>query len=234
MARRTRQAVLESYPRYRHRTEDDMVFVGSDWDLDRGLNTHTLSCHIHMEGYLHSALSGSHWTLNIKKVRSGKKLSRMWEATVHYENVRDEAVLLARGTDKRWQDAIDVLKYAGLARVLRKLGKVYYDRVHWFPIRPFKVVYPWSNPEEPNCRYSPFTFVGNTFDVATDGVGAYFRFEAGKLPYHVRRWIELADGDAYIGDPDPEGWCRLWHREYMGTFDRIHIDDWRARIIAGS
>jgi hypothetical protein len=50
----------------------------------------------------------------------------------------------------------------------------------------------------------------------------------------MRAAIRYVGGNAMLGTPDANGWCICWHREDMTIGDRMHIDDWRARIIAGS
>ncbi len=242
MARRTRFDILADLPKFRT-TQDDITIVGGNWELDRGDLKHKLFCSVNFEDHKRSEIQSVNggWTLIIMKIKNARgKLSRGWEAYIGPKDEKDtsKAEMIGRGSDKGWDEPIKTLRYFGVLRALRKLGAEFYRKECFAPIRPFTVKYPWDDPEEPNAKYSPFTYQGSTYDQATDGVAVMFH-KGGALnispTYEMRKFIrEQFKANAFVTDPDPQGFCILWHRNDMSVADRIHIDDWRARLIAGA
>jgi hypothetical protein len=240
MTRRRQSDIVDALPKFRA-TQEDISLAGGTWDLEKSDLKQTLSCQLRLEGYKASDYVGrtyGHWNLTIiKRKNSRGKLGRGWEAYVTPQDKTVLAEMIGRGSDKGWEEPIKMLPYFGVVRALRKLGAAIYKKENFIPIRPFKVMYPWRNPEEPNAKYSPFTYCGDVYDTETDGVVVHQYTTNQKAPvtYDLRHFVtETLRANAIVTDPDPQGWCDLWHRNDMSVVDRIHIDDWRARLIAGS
>ncbi len=144
------------------------------------------------------------------------------------------------GTATSWVDAIDVVGTCGDVHLaMQELGSYTYGegaRHQWGVVRIFKVKYPWRDPAEPNALYTPFTLVGPYgFDADSDGaVVCCFELRHAE----ARRFAEAAGANAFLLGPKKDAGgiprYKLYHREGMTQSDPIDIDDWRARIIAGT
>lgn len=190
------------------------------------------------------------WVLSITRKRaydSNRMQNRTapgYEATLSYSlsgkfESRTPGVTVLRGSCSVWANAVrEVSRHATVIQAARQIGQALYrhdgaaeDKTrHWYPVRPFKVKYPWSQRNEPNRFHSPFGLVGGLdFDVSTDGI------VASRLGSQddVREFVTKLGGNAYLEGPDERGQYTVWHRNAMREADPIDIDDWRGRLVAG-
>jgi len=178
------------------------------------------------------------WVIRVerRRIRSdGRRVvQRAFEATIGFypdgfRSAAASADVVLRGTCRNWEEAIDALSYAPLATCIRKLAKEQY-KGRWIPIRPFDVTYPWRSANEPNAKYSPFRFKGATFSVETEGaVGSTLDHDID----NARRYARGLDANAFLWGPI-NGEYRLYHRDSMHHYDVIPLEEWYARIVAGT
>lgn len=178
------------------------------------------------------------WLLTLTRRAEGR-LSPGFVATLEYKPksgpTEGPVVELIRAHCRGWEDAIDTVEAAAdLPAAMAKTGEAMFGRggEGWDRFRPFRVVYPWHDPEEPNAKFGPFKLCpGLLFDAETDGVVSCIYKQSG---YAVRSAAEAHHANAYLSGPDSGGKYVVYHRDGMSTPDPIDIDNWRARMIAGT
>lgn len=214
-------------------------------------NSASIKCEVRLNGLVPSssgengiteATVRSYWVVRITKslvTRGGKQCpSKHYVATIALVMGREviggpEPLLRGQGT--HWKDAIDEVGMFSLPEpVLAKLGRAYLgEPSKWAVVRPLRVTYPWKDPGEPNAKYSPIRRVGDhEFDLDTDG--AVVSFYGGNTQIVARTLTSHLGGNAFLMGPDAQGRFNLYHHEYMNASIVIDIDDYRARLIAGT
>jgi hypothetical protein len=247
----------DEYPQLVPKTGDEVPLRGGPWYLRETDDAKILCCEIYLNAFASEGMSDNtrrtHWRLLIVRKTSmatGKVMpSKSFEARIGLHN-GSEAMIppigFFRAQCNGWLDAIHtVVRYAPIVGAIRKLGCSFYGeeaRERWKTVRPMRVVYPWKDSEEPNARYSPFTFLGATFDAEQDGaiVMSYGGSTIGSatIVNEAHSITSSLGGNAFLHGPvngksgEPE--YHLYHRDYMRSYDVIDIDDWRARVIAGT
>lgn len=194
-----------------------------------------------------------YWELSISRLEQGAdgRLGRQFTATISHvdgleiESVQDgkldkadrPTVQVCRGSAVSWAEAINVVSTCGDTHLAcAATGAMIYGegaQRAWGVVRVFLVQYPWRDPREPNAAHTPFHLVGPYgFDADSDGavVSCYELKHAA-----ARKFAERAGANAFLLGPYKAApRYRLYHREGMTKFDEIDIDEWRARIIAGT
>jgi len=240
----------QGIPQLMPKSRDEIPLLrGGAWYLRERGDTKVLSCEVYLNAFSSEGMGDStrrtHWRLSIVRkmeAKNGKVVpARGFEAHMGLFN-GSEAVTpqvgFFRARCSSWCDAAEaVIAHAPILGVIRKLGRGYYGpeaRELWVVVRPCRVVYPWRDPEEPNARYSPFKFLGATFDVEQDGaVVMSYGGAVNEAMAITQQW----GGNAFLHGPidsveGPE--YRLYHRDYGRSYDVVDIDDWRARVIDGA
>jgi hypothetical protein len=182
------------------------------------------------------------WRLLIERpivLKSGRKFLGdrfiAYVANTTNDDVRDglKGVIVLRGSCTDWKDAVELVREnADISAKISSFGDaIYKDRSRWNLFRPFHVKYPWRDPEEPNAKYSPFTFVvgyemnydtDNALCAVYDATSENARELAGKYGANAFLWGPV------------DGEYRLYHRDGMRRYDVIEIEEWCARLIAGT
>lgn len=132
-----------------------------------------------------------------------------------------------------WEDAVEATAFFDIAKHVKAHGETIYGRPsEWRPMRPFKVVWPWTDPREPNRFYSEFKLLG---DWKLDEGREVIALSYANTTHDSRQLAIKVEANAYLAPhPDnPLEWV-VYHRNYMRDFDTINIDDFYARLIAGS
>lgn len=245
---------------------DQPTIMGGVWHVEKSSDENSIWCELRIGGfkdvehnYQNPAMpfGGQHacWVLEIKRSKSysyktAKRMpSSAYEVDLSYYangsagEVTIPARTIFRGRAAKWPEAIRDVRYgAPIVQQMAWIGKVNFygpeATKSWVTLRPFVVHYPWSDPREPNAKFSPFTLAGDfAYDPENDGAA----FTCWSTPdakggrsldtREVRRMCEVLDANAYLVETE-HGW-RVFHRRNMTEADPIDIDDWRARVIAG-
>lgn len=159
-------------------------------------------------------------------------LSRSFRATfcARGDNTHHE---IGVGHCAYWEDAVEALSYMDIAKAIKAHGETIYGRPQdWRAMRPFKVVWPWDHPNEPNRQYSEFKLLG---DWKLDEGREVIAYQYASTPTDARWLCNKVGANAYLA-PHPDNaleWV-IYHRGNMTAYDAINIDDFYARLIAGS
>jgi len=227
---------------------------GTAWKLNRhGAAVPEIYCELRLAGWVRPdyAVSGQidrSWRLEItrpKRSRGKTGVKMIGDAFVArlFEHGSPVSRTIMRGTCEGgkhrsdWQDAaLQVQQMVNIPAVMKEMATLSTygpeTRSRWSLFRPFIVKYPWRDPEEPNAKYSPFTLCrGLGYDVESDGA---LCCQLDVEEHGSRDLASNLKANAFLVGPDEEGHYWVYHRSSMSTRDVIDIDDWRARIIAGT
>lgn len=150
---------------------------------------------------------------------------RPWNGTV--------PINLGIGRCATWEEAVETASECmDVVGAIRAWGKELYAPVNWRPIRPFKVVYPWRNPREPNAIYSPFKLIGD------------YRLDEVDNSCVVMSYLPSLDQMKVIAEQhganallvEEAGQVVVYHRPngQMSASDPITLEQFYARVLAGS
>jgi len=189
-------------------------------------------------GCLHS----TSWRFRIYKEKGNGSRRAPWVAAVSYDGSIDVEVV--RGVSHGWREPIlgslttpllDAMRRAAAHGAGPCFGRGGAD---WRTIRPFKVVFPWSNSREPNAKYSPFKLVTG-FDL--DSHGEFVSVWSGLRPDRDSTWEKRKDrqfatelgANALLEQEDGNRWF-IAHRNGMQERDLITLDEFIQRVIDGA
>lgn len=246
MSRYRSDAVYEQLPRLA--IVDGLNFVAGLWrgDIRKSVDLMYLKCGIRLTTFDDYNLNNPCWLIRIERkrvVRRGRRVVQpSFEATIAFNTSglnqpSSQSIVLMRGNCRTWEEAIEALSYAPIEAMVRKLAANQY-RGKWVALRPFLVTYPWDSWEEPNAKYSPFRFKGEAFHPECEGaIGSTLDHDLGT----ARKIASDLGANAFLWGPrtvstpggDREEYL-LYHRDGMRAYDVIDLDQWYARIIAGS
>lgn len=232
--------------------------IGQSWAIDKDRESNEIWTKVRIAGYVLTdntnamPFGGNRacWKLRLERGKAystnGKYMPRS-NYTVHLgyhpegteENAEWEKVIF-RGNELRWDNAIHEVKIgAPVIDTMRLMAKEAYEKTTWTTLRPFIVQFPWTNPKEPNAKYSPFKLAGGfRLDETCDGDAVSVASTAGDRMKFATKLCKQVGANAFLARTDNGEW-RVYHRGVIGYYpdpkpDPIDIDDWRARIIAGT
>lgn len=261
MGRRSRPPVLENLQPLE--IVRPLHLKGSDWQIIKTDNANTIVSSLYLGAFkppesIHYTMTfgGGQACWRIKATRRKEMVhsahrSRMmpqagFQVELAYHPDGPDATSawskpIYRGRATRWPEAVREIKlYASVVDEIISGGKAMYgNREQWLTLRPFRVQFPWDDPREPNAKYSAFQLAGAfRLEETTDGSALSIRrnvqANGAQLDlYEVRKMCKALDANAFLVQ-ELDGSYFVYHRADMTQRDPIDIDDWRARVVAGS
>lgn len=138
-------------------------------------------------------------------------------------------VQLGVGQCRTWEEAVDAAQAFDVVAVIKAHGQKVYDREHWKLVRPFHVVYPWEDPQEPNAKMSPFKLCGD-WRLEDDDAGC-IAMQYSPTKDSMRQLAVSVGANAFLVNEGEK--LLVYHSDGMREAMPITIDDFHARLIAG-
>lgn len=236
---------------------DGLHLKGSTWKVIKSEDSNTIACELRLGGYQPATHDYSNppmpfggyeacWRLELtrrKEYRNGKRMPLAgFNVSIAYypDGLMNDpfgpAKVIFRGIAHKWPEAVrETRRYAPVIDAIKTIGRsLYGDRDNWLSLRPFKVQWPWRDVREPNAKYSAFQLTGGfRLDETNDGEALTIWRKSRDDFRTLRAMMQSLGANAFLVQAK-DGTYNVFHRDHMSKPDPIDIDDWRARVLAGT